>query len=127
MFAEHLFARFARTHPLVTISFRELKFPVGSTVEWLSDVDMALCFAPTPHPGVTMQTLWSEPRSLLLHRDHPLAERDTVAVADVVDETFYGSHPSVDPVWAGVWDVLTITGEDHRNDSPTIARSTHSS
>lgn len=113
LFAESLFEEFARTHPLVNVSFRELRFPAGSTIEWLSDVDMALCFAPTPHPEVTTQALWLEPRWLLLHRSHPLAGCEAIATCEVIDELFYGSHASVDPVWAGVW-----TLDDHRGAPP---------
>jgi DNA-binding transcriptional LysR family regulator len=114
MFAAPLFEGFARTHPLVTVSFRELRFPSASTADWLAEVDMAFCFSPTPDPGVVTQALWWEPRWVLLHRDHALAERQAVAVADVLDEPFYGCHPSVDPIWAGFW-----TLDDHRGGPPT--------
>jgi DNA-binding transcriptional LysR family regulator len=113
MFAAHLFDAFSAARPDVTVAFRELQFPVGSTVEWLGDVDVAMCFAATPHVDIEMQTLWDERRCVLLHRDHPLAARSALTVADVLDEPFYGCHPSVDPVWAGFW-----TLDDHRGGAP---------
>jgi DNA-binding transcriptional LysR family regulator len=113
MFAAHLFDAFNDSYPEVTVAFRELQFPSGSTVKWLAAVDVGMCFAATPHADIEMQTLWREQRCVLLHCDHVLATRGAVTVADVVDEPFYGSHPSVDPVWAGFW-----TLDDHRGTPP---------
>jgi DNA-binding transcriptional LysR family regulator len=113
IFAPQLFNAFTRAYPEVTLSFRELSFPTGSTADWLADVDLALCFCPTPHAEVEMQKLWAEPRSLLLHKDHKLAGCGGVTVAEAIDEAFYGHHEAVDPVWAGFW-----TLDDHRGRPP---------
>jgi len=113
VFAPQLFSAFTSAYPEVTLSFRELSFPTESTLDWLANVDVALCFSPTPHVDVDMQTLWREPRSLLLPKSHRLAGRSAVAVAEVIDETFYGCDEAVDPVWAGFW-----TLDDHRGGPP---------
>jgi DNA-binding transcriptional LysR family regulator len=109
--APNLFAALAFLHPEVEVSFHELQFPVRSTATWLEEVDVALCFSPTPHPDVHLQGLRVEPRVVVAARDHPLAQRRELTVAEVLDETFPGNHPSVDPVWAGFWQLDGQRGE----------------
>jgi DNA-binding transcriptional LysR family regulator len=109
MDAPELFRAFSAAHPDVIVTFRELSSPQGSTSAWLQDVDVGLCQAPTPHPDVNMKTLREEPRVVLLSETHALARRDQLGVADVVDETFCGTDPSLEPVRAGFWRL-----DDHR-------------
>jgi DNA-binding transcriptional LysR family regulator len=111
--APELFARFHASHAGLEIAFRELGFPSPSTVEWLADVDIALCFSPTPHPDVEICALRAEPRLVLVSQEHRLADCEEVVVADVLDETYLGFHPSVDPTWAGFWKL-----DDHRGKPP---------
>ncbi len=111
--APGVLSAFARDHPDVAVSFRELQFPTSTTVAWLANVDLALCFSPAAHADVATLTLWREPRSVLVSRSHPLACRDELDVCEVLDEPFYGHAPSVDPAWAGFW-----TLDDHRGGPP---------
>jgi DNA-binding transcriptional LysR family regulator len=74
---------------------------------------MAVCHRPPLDPGVWAHTLRSEPRVVLMPRRHPLAKCAELALADVLDETFIGLHPSVEPVWAGFWSL-----DDHRGAPP---------
>jgi DNA-binding transcriptional LysR family regulator len=112
--APQLFAAFADAHPKVELSFRDLPFPRGSTPSWLEEVDVALCFSPTPHPGVRVRALRAEPRAVVVPESHPLAQRSELTAAEVLDETFYGFHPAVEPLWAGFWML-----DDHRGTPPT--------
>ena len=107
--APDLFAAFAAAHPDVTASFRELTFPCGSPSRWLADVDVALCYSPTAHQDIHIQELRSEPRVVLVATKHPLARRRELTVAEVLDETFCGTSPSVEPKRAGFWRL-----DDHR-------------
>ncbi|HEX8714173.1 MAG TPA: LysR family transcriptional regulator [Solirubrobacteraceae bacterium] len=111
--APEVLGAFARAHPQVEVSFRELQFPTSATAAWLANVDLALCFSPTAHADVATLTLWREPRAVLVNRAHPLAERDELEVAEVLDEPFYGHAASVEPTWAGFW-----TLDDHRGKPP---------
>jgi DNA-binding transcriptional LysR family regulator len=111
--APDLLAAFARAHPQAELAFRELQFPTSTTSAWLANVDLALCFSPTPHAEIATLTLWREPRTVLVGRSHPLAAREELLLADVLDEPFYGHAPSVDPAWAGFW-----TLDDHRGGPP---------
>jgi DNA-binding transcriptional LysR family regulator len=107
--APELFAAFVATHPDVKVSFRELALPCGSPSSWLADVDVALCYSPTPHPSVCIQELRSEPRVVLVAAGHPLARREELTVAEILDETFCGTSPSLEPIRAGFWRL-----DDHR-------------
>jgi DNA-binding transcriptional LysR family regulator len=108
-----LFAAFAEAEPDARISFHELPFPNGTTSSWLEDVDVAMCHLPTADPDVCVQPLRSEPRVAVLPESHPLAERGELEVADVLDETFVGYDPAVQPLWAGFWRL-----DDHRGKEP---------
>ena len=105
----HLFAAFAADHPDVEIHLRDLSFPRGSTLSWLEEVDVAFCHRPALEPGVRTQTVSLEPRGIITHRSHPLADRDSLGVADVLDETFVSYHPDVQAAWAGFHSL-----DDHR-------------
>jgi DNA-binding transcriptional LysR family regulator len=107
--APELFARFHASHAGFEIAFHELGFPSRSTSEWLADVDIALCFSPTPHPDMEICALRPEPRVVLASQQHRLAGCEEATVADVLEETYLGCHPSVDPTWAGFWRL-----DDHR-------------
>jgi DNA-binding transcriptional LysR family regulator len=104
-----LFAAFADAEPASNVSFHELPFPNGSTASWLEEVDVAMCHLPTADPDVRVHPLRSEPRVVVMSESHPLAERQELAVADVLDETFVGFDPAVQPLWSGFWQL-----DDHR-------------
>ncbi|TML00239.1 MAG: LysR family transcriptional regulator [Actinobacteria bacterium] len=107
--APQLFARFNDAQPQAELSFHELGFPCGSTASWLAGVDMAMCFSPTPDPEVDVEPLWTEPRTVIASKRHPLARRAKLTLKDVLDETFLGCDPSVEETWAGFWRL-----DDHR-------------
>jgi DNA-binding transcriptional LysR family regulator len=115
LIAPHILEAFAADCPDAEVTFRELRFPTSSAVDWLADVDVALCYSPPSHPEVQMQTLWHEPRCVLLPAAHPLSKRRELKVADVLHEPFYRCDPSVDPAWAGFWNL-----DDHRGGPPGL-------
>jgi DNA-binding transcriptional LysR family regulator len=104
---------FCRAHREVELRFRELPFPTAPTGAWLAEVDVAVCHQPSPDAGVWCQPLRRESRVVLAAQRHPLASRNELTVADVLDEAFIGYHPSVDPLWAGFWSL-----DDHRGARP---------
>jgi DNA-binding transcriptional LysR family regulator len=104
---------FRAGNPGARVCFRELGFPVAPITDWLSEVDLALCYACTPRDGVEVMSLWIEPRAVLLHSGHRLAGRGELLVSEVLDETFYGNHPATDPAWARIWSL-----DDHRGEPP---------
>jgi DNA-binding transcriptional LysR family regulator len=108
-----LFAAFAESNPEARISYQDLPFPRGSTSAWLADVDVAVCHRPSVEEGLGAQPVRVEPRAAVVHRGHPLAQRPELDVVDVLDETFVGYHPEVQPEWAGFHSL-----DDHRGGPP---------
>ena len=107
--APELYSAFAAASPDAQVSFRSLSWPRGTTASWLEPVDVALCFSPTPHSEVELLPLRAEPRVVLAASPHPLAERRELTVTEVLDETFCGANPSLEPVRAAFWRL-----DDHR-------------
>jgi DNA-binding transcriptional LysR family regulator len=108
-----LFTALAEGKPDAKISYQDLPFPHGSTSAWLASVDLAVCHRPSVEEGLGAQPVRVEPRAAVMHRDHPLARRSELDVADVLDETFVGYHPDVQPEWAGFHSL-----DDHRGGPP---------
>ncbi len=115
-----LFAAFARVMPDAKVSLRDLPFPRGSTLSWLAEVDLAICHVPAIERGVGVQAVRVEPRALVANKRHPLAGRDELTLADVIDETFVSYHPDVQPEWAGFH-----TLDDHRGGPPRASTLDH--
>ena len=105
--------RFTEDHPEIDISYHELPFPGRSSAKWLAEVDVAVTHRPPPDENVWTQLIRVESRAVLAPKDHALAERDAVSVADVLDEPFIGYHPDVDREWAGFWSL-----DEHRGGPP---------
>ncbi len=115
-----LLAAFARAVPDAEVTLRDLPFPCGSTVSWLAEVDLALCHPPAAGRGVGVQAVRVEPRAVLAHKLHPLARRDELTLADVLEETFVSYHPDVQPEWAGFHSL-----DDHRGGPPRASTVDH--
>ncbi len=74
-------------------------------------------------------TLRQDARMVVLRKDHRLAGRPQLRVEDVLDETFYGTYPSIDPAWAAFWSLdedrggppESLTGEEACNTMELVA------
>lgn len=108
-----LFAALADSNPEAHVCFQDMPFPGVGIWSWLAEVDVALCHLPTIEQGVSAQLVRVEPRAVVVHRDHALARCDELELADVLDETFVGYHPDVQPAWAGFHSL-----DDHRGGPP---------
>jgi DNA-binding transcriptional LysR family regulator len=106
---------FAMAYPDIEVRYRDLPFPTRSTSAWMRDVDVAACHEPPPDEAVWMKVIRHEPRIALVPSGHPLAEREELEVAELLDETFIGFGPTVDPAWAGFWSL-----DDHRGGPPRL-------
>jgi DNA-binding transcriptional LysR family regulator len=104
---------FSLAHPDIEVRFQELPFPSAPTKSWLANVDVAVCHEPRLDSEGWSQVFRHEPRVVLAPSGHPLAQHSELGVADVLDETFIGLHPSVEPTWAGFWSL-----DDHRGRPP---------
>jgi DNA-binding transcriptional LysR family regulator len=104
---------FAMAYPDIDVRYRDLPFPTRSTSAWLGEVDVAACHLPPTDEAVWCKVIRREPRIALIPGEHPLAGREHLDVAEVLDETYIGFDPSVDPDWAGFWCL-----NDHRGGPP---------
>lgn len=111
--APELFTAFAAQHPTAELSLRDLPFPRGTTSSWLGDADVAFCHRPALEDGVCARSLREEPRAVVAHAAHPLADRSELRLADVLDQTFVSYHPAVQREWAGFHSL-----DDHRGGPP---------
>jgi DNA-binding transcriptional LysR family regulator len=105
---------FSSARPDVELCFRELPFPSGTTASWIREVDVALCHHCLMEPGVLAQVVRVERRVMLVSKQHPLAQRDEVLLADVLDETFIGYTPDADPDWVAFWQLSDHRGQPAR-------------
>jgi DNA-binding transcriptional LysR family regulator len=121
LMAPELLEAFAAARPDVEISSRELRFPSCAPSSWLADLDVALCHAPVPDPQLGILALREDPRAVVMPADHRLARRGTLTVEEILGETFYGVHPSVDPDWRSFWNLEKERGGAARvtADEPT--------
>jgi DNA-binding transcriptional LysR family regulator len=60
-------------------------------------------YAPDELAGMEVEVIFQEPRAALLSSDHPLAARDELFCADVVNERFIEGVPDVSPTWRRFW------------------------
>jgi DNA-binding transcriptional LysR family regulator len=113
MTAGELFDAFSEAHPEAEVAFRDLPFPCGATRSWLAGVDVAFCHSPAAEESVQVQPVRVEPRAMVVHRSHRLAERAELEVAEVLDEMFISFHSDVQRSWAAFH-----TLDDHRGGPP---------
>jgi DNA-binding transcriptional LysR family regulator len=109
-----LFAALTEEHPELEVSFQDLPFPRGATLDWLGAVDIAICHPPLMEDGVCTHAIRIEPRAVVADKAHPLAGRAELGIADVLDETFVSYHPAVQQQWAGFHSL-----DDHRGNPPS--------
>jgi DNA-binding transcriptional LysR family regulator len=81
----HIVEEFSRQFPHVEIEMREFGLPdqsAGLSDHW---ADVAIIRPPLSDPDIVAHTLFTEPRVLTVSVRHPLAQRKTVSVADILD------------------------------------------
>jgi DNA-binding transcriptional LysR family regulator len=109
-----LFASFAANGE-AGVAFQDVPFPRGTTAEWLAGIDLGVCVQPRAEEGICAMPLRVEPRAAVVRAGHPLASRERVELADVLDLHFIGYHPLVQAEWAGFHSL-----DDHRGGPPRV-------
>lgn len=99
--ARPLVDAFRALRPEVEILLRESGFtdPSGGLADGRASV--AVIRPPVSTPGVAVLPVVEEARVALLPADHPLAGRDTIAIADLSDEPWL--YSDTDPAWRAFW------------------------
>ena len=98
-----LLSAFRTQYPNVRIIYRELSY-IGHTQDLLTrTVDAAFLWPPYDESELHFHRLSQEPRVLGVADHHPLADRQAVALDDVLDLPFPGFHPSSSGGWFAHW------------------------
>jgi DNA-binding transcriptional LysR family regulator len=107
--------RFAERHPDVElqVSNRGLNEPTAGLAE--GAVDVAFVRPPFVDDGLSMATLFTEQRYVVVHENHPLASRDHVRPEDIVGEPWIWVK-GADPKARAFWSL-----EEFRGDKPLRA------
>ncbi|WP_395244489.1 LysR family transcriptional regulator [Agromyces sp. MMS24-K17] len=88
--AAPVFARFRASNPGIELVFRETGFTDPLDLLRTGEVDVAVTNAPVDEDGFQEgPAIYSEPMVLAVGREHRLADRETVAVADLADEVVF--------------------------------------
>ncbi|CAL9675635.1 Hca operon transcriptional activator HcaR [Streptomyces sp. enrichment culture] len=89
-------------HPRLEIRLREVDFveQAGALLE--GHADAVLCYEPMP-TGIHTLQLASEPQVVCLPESHPLAERDSLTLADLADLPVIGLSERVPRQWRDFW------------------------
>jgi DNA-binding transcriptional LysR family regulator len=86
--AQPLLAEFARRRPDVRVRARQDSSGALADQVARGALELALGFCTEPHEGVVCERLRDEPAVVAVAAGHRLAERTSVALADLADETF---------------------------------------
>ncbi|MFC9787368.1 LysR family transcriptional regulator [Rhodococcus sp. NPDC127528] len=117
---EPILSAFRDRHPGVTVEMRQFNYDDPSVGLTDRSVDVAFARRPLATEGVEFERLFAEPRVVMLRADHPLADRASVGVAELIREPILGAA-CTDPVWNAFWEL-----DEHRGEAPArvVSRST---
>lgn len=112
MLTEPILSAFSDRHPGVTVEMRQFNYDDPSAGLTDRSVDVAFVRRPLTTDGVEFEPLFTEPRVVMLRADHPLADRVSVGVAELIDEPILGAA-CTDPTWNAYWEL-----DAHRDGVP---------
>lgn len=98
-----LIAAFQHQYPLVRIRVSELSYVTHTQALLTGKVDLAFLWPPYEEPQLDFLELTREGRVLGVAAEHPLAERDTVVLDDILDLQYPGFHPASSGGWFASW------------------------
>lgn len=98
---------FRRRHPGVDVSIHEADLGDPTAGLRADLVDVALTREPFEGAGVATHRLRSEALGMVVRDDDPLADCESVRVADLADRRWVRLPPGTDPTWCAYW-----TGSD---------------
>jgi DNA-binding transcriptional LysR family regulator len=106
-----LLARFSSRHPRLRVEVRALDF--SHIVDALRErlVDVAFVYLPLAEPDLELTPLMTEPRVVVLPREHRLAKRKGLRPRDLRGETFIMQPEAVPSIWRDHWLLVDELGE----------------
>jgi DNA-binding transcriptional LysR family regulator len=103
-------------HPQLTVDVLRTNWDDQTAVVHDGRVDVSYVRLPVDQSGLQVQALLTEPRVAVLPADHPLAGKDTIALADLADEHLL-QNPAAVPEWR---DTATEMRAPHRRSAPAF-------
>ena len=89
-FLPPLIRKFRHKYPKVNIRFNY--YHVGKIIEKLKadelDIAFTLSLGLQSIGGLEYKTLWTQPHCIIMHQDHPLANRKSINIAELAHESF---------------------------------------
>ncbi len=114
--------------PHVTVELAQHDFRDTSAGLRAGDSDAALVHLPLQPEGLRWQELSNEPRVVMVAADHPLADRRSATVPDVLASgTPWGIPPDTDPVWRDFWSAAPERAAADGSDVDRVQPMTHES
>ena len=95
-------ASFAAPSSPLRLETRQSDFSDPTAGLTAASVDAAFMRLPVSSQELTIEPLTSEPRVALLPAWHPLVDRDSIAIGDLLDEHWL-QMPGRDPLWRDFW------------------------
>ena len=112
-------ASFAAPSSPLRLETRQSDFSDPTAGLTAASVDAAFMRLPVSSQELTIEPLTSEPRVALLPAWHPLVDRDSIAIGDLLDEHWL-QMPGRDPLWRDFW-----LATAHRDGSPVARPEVH--
>ncbi|SFS65965.1 LysR family transcriptional regulator [Saccharopolyspora flava] len=91
-----------RLHPDAEVRTKHIDFTEPHTALLDHRADAVVARLPFPTDGLRVTLLYQEPRAVVVSREHRLAERDSVTLADIADEPM-PQIPGADGAWTAYW------------------------
>jgi DNA-binding transcriptional LysR family regulator len=89
-FLPQLIRKFRRKHPQVNIRLNY--YHIGQMIEKLKsdelDIAFTLSLGLQSIGGLEYKTLWTQPHCIILHQDHPLADRTSINISELAHDSF---------------------------------------
>lgn len=106
-----LLAHFNGRHPNLRVEIRAFDFSDMADGLRNPHADLAFMYLPLDDPDLEITPLQSEPRVVVMASSHPLASRDALSPADLIDETFIVQPDSVPQAWRDHWLLVAENGK----------------
>lgn len=115
-----IMSAFRDRHPGVTIEMRQFNYDDPSAGLGDRSVDVAFVRRPISAADVEFERLFNEPLVAMVRNDHPIANRASVRVEELLDEPMLGAA-CPDPIWNAYWEF-----DEYRagKPAPIVSRST---
>ena len=107
-----ILTEFARRYPQIRVDLHEYPYDDPSVGLASGAVDVGFVRTPITLPEARFETLFIEPRAIAVSTTHPLAQRERVSVAEILDEPTT-APATTDPAWTSFWML-----EDYRHGAP---------